>query len=278
MVNTTPEIKTMIVDHTIDAYHPTAIAERVEIAGVAKVRLGTMQTLVLSILAGAFIAFGAMLYTVAITDSTIGIGSERLIGGIAFSLGLILVVIAGAELFTGNNLIIMAWADRKISADELLRNWTLVYLGNLIGATATADLVYFSGTLEMEEGAFASTALIIAESKVEISYVQAFIRGILCNVLVCLAVWLSYAARAVAGKILVIVFPVCGFVALGFEHSIANMYFIPLGMLLGDTITFDQLIGNLIPVTIGNMIGGGVFVGLVYWIAYRAAPKAMVED
>ncbi len=277
MTKNNSETVANISDDTIDAYLPSTIAERVETAGVAKAKLSIMKTLTLAVLAGAFIAFGAMLYTVAITDSAIGLGPQRLLGGVAFSLGLILVIIAGAEMFTGNKLIIMAWAYRKISGDDLLRNWTLVYLGNMVGAVATSVLVYFSGTLAMEEGAFASTALLIAESKIEISYLQAFIRGILCNVLVCLAVWLSYAARAVAGKIFVIVFPVCGFVALGFEHSIANMYFIPLGMLLGDTITLDQLVGNLIPVTAGNIVGGGVFVGLVYWIAYRAAPQEKID-
>jgi formate/nitrite transporter len=262
-----------VIDQTIDAYRPPVIAERVELSGVGKVRLGCLQTLTLAVLAGAFIAFGAMLFTLVMTGSNLGLGPGRLLGGIAFSLGLVLVVIAGAELFTGNNLIVMAWADRKISGSELLRNWVLVYIGNLVGAVATAVFVYWSGTLGMGDGAVARTALSIALAKVSLPYEQAFIRGILCNALVCLAVWLSYAARSVAGKILAIILPISAFVALGFEHSIANMYFIPLGMMLGDTISLSQLAGNLLPVTAGNIIGGSVLVGLVYWIAYRRDQK-----
>ena len=258
-----------VIDHSIDAYRPSAIAERIETAGVAKAHLGLLQTLTLAVLAGAFIAFGAMLYTLVMTNSGLGLGPGRLLGGIAFSLGLILVIIAGAELFTGNNLIVMAWADRKISGLDMLRNWTLVYVGNLIGAVATAVFVYWSGTLGMGDGAVSRTALSIAQAKISLPYEQAFIRGVLCNALVCLAVWLSYAARDVAGKILAIIFPISAFVALGFEHSVANMYFIPLGMMVGNTISLGQLLGNLVPVTIGNLIGGGVLVGLVYWIVYR---------
>ena len=166
-------------------------------------------------------------------------------------------------------MIVMAWADRKITALDMLRNWTLVYMGNLVGAVATAIFVYWSGTLDMGGGAVSRTALSIAQAKISLPYDQAVIRGILCNALVCLAVWLSYAARDVAGKILAIIFPISAFVALGFEHSVANMYFIPLGMMVGDSITIGQLLGNLVPVTIGNLIGGSVLVGLVYWIAYR---------
>jgi formate/nitrite transporter len=258
-----------VLDYTLDAYRPSAIAERVETAGVAKAKLGFPQTLTLAILAGAFIAFGAMLFTLVMTDSGLGLGPGRLLGGVAFSLGLVLVVIAGAELFTGNNLIVMAWADRRISGADMLRNWTIVYIGNLIGAVATALFVHWSGTLGMGEGAVSRTALSIAQAKASLPFDQAFVRGILCNALVCLAVWLSYAARSVAGKIPAIVFPITAFVALGFEHSVANMYFIPLGMIIGVTITIGQFLANLGAVTAGNLIGGSVLVGLVYWIAYR---------
>lgn len=257
------------LDDTLDAYRPAAIAGLIEAAGVAKVRQGVLQTATLAVLAGAFIAFGAMLFTLVMTDHGLGFGPARLLGGVAFSLGLVLVVVAGAELFTGNNLIVMAWADRRISGTELLRNWVIVYCGNLVGAVATAVFVYWSGTLGLAEGAVARNALSIAQAKVSLPFDQALVRGILCNALVCLAVWLSYAARQVEGKILAIVLPISAFVALGFEHSVANMYFIPLGMLLDHGITTVQLLGNLVPVTIGNLIGGGVLVGLVYWIAYR---------
>lgn len=257
-----------MVDHSIDAYRPSAIAERIEAAGIAKIHLTALQTLTLAVLAGAFISFGAMLFTVVMTDSGLGFGPARLLGGVAFSLGLILVVIAGAELFTGNNLIVMAWADRRITVRDVLKNWTLVYAGNLIGALASALFVFWSGTLEMGGGAVLKTSLSIAQTKASLPLDQAFVRGILCNTLVCLAVWLSYAAHSVSGKILAILFPISAFVALGFEHSVANMYFIPLGMLVGDSITIGQFLTTLIAVTAGNMIGGSVLVGLVYWIAY----------
>lgn len=267
------DMKPLVADNTFDAYRPKAIAERVENAGIAKVHFDIPQTLTLAVLAGAFISFGAMLFTLVMTDSGMGLGPARLLGGIAFSLGLVLVIIAGAELFTGNNLMVIAWADRKITGGKLLRNFALVYVGNMIGAVATAIMIFWSGTLSMGDGAVAQTALSIAQTKVALPLDEAFVRGILCNVLVCLAVWLSYAAHTVTGKILAIIFPISAFVALGFEHSVANMYFIPLGMIIGDTITTGQFLGNLIAVTAGNLIGGSVLVGLVYWTVYRYGKK-----
>ncbi len=264
------------MDQTQDAYAPRAIAERIEGAGVAKAHLPTLSLLVLGVLAGAFIGFGAMFYTVVMTNSGLGFGPARLLGGMVFSLGLILVVVGGAELFTGNNLIAMAWAERKISSAQLLRNWGLVFIGNFIGAVATAYMVYLSGTLGMNDGGVAATAAKIAQGKVLLSPLEAFVRGILCNALVCLAVWLSFAAHSVSGKILAIVFPISAFVALGFEHSIANMYFIPLGLFLGaEGVDIAGILGNLVPVTLGNIIGGSVFVALVYWLVYlRKTPTA----
>ena len=260
----------MIQHNSTDAYAPAEIAQRVENAGVAKAGLAAIPTLVLAVLAGAFIAFGAMLYVVVVTDSGLGFGPERLLGGLAFSLGLILVLVGGAELFTGNSLIVFAWADRKITGTRLLRNWGLVYLGNFIGATATAVMVYWSGIHNLADGEVAATAMRIAEAKLALAPIETFIRGILCNVLVCLAVWLCFAARSVAGKILAIVFPISGFVALGFEHSVANMYMIPAGWLAGsELVTTGGYAANLLIVTIGNVIGGGVLVALVYWLVYR---------
>jgi len=256
-------------EQNIDAYTPAKMAELVEDIGVKKAALPTVPTLMLGLLAGAFIAFGAMFFTLVMTNQYMGLGSARLLGGIAFSLGLILVVVGGAELFTGNNLIVMAWADRKVTTLQLLRNWGLVYISNLSGAVGAAALVYWSGTLSFGDGAVAETALDIAIAKINIDPLQAFIRGILCNVLVCLAVWLCFAAHHVAGKILAIVFPISAFVALGFEHSVANMYFIPLGMLVsGGDISVMDFLNNLVPVTFGNIVGGGVFVALVYWAIY----------
>ncbi len=254
---------------TIDAYSPNKIAELVEKVGVNKAALPIIPTLMLGFLAGAFIAFGAMFFTLVTTNQYMGLGSARLLGGVAFSLGLILVIVGGAELFTGNNLIVMAWADRKVSTKKLLRNWGLVYIANLIGAVGAAILVYWSGTLSLGDGAVSETALEIANAKVNIQPFEAFIRGVLCNILVCLAVWLCFAARHVSGKILAIIFPISAFVALGFEHSVANMYFIPLGMIIsGGNISVIDFLSNLIPVTLGNIIGGGLFVAIVYWSIY----------
>lgn len=264
----------MTRQNSTDAYAPAEIAQRVENAGVAKAELAAIPTLVLAVLAGAFIAFGAMLYIVVITNSGLGFGPERLLGGLAFSLGLILVLVGGAELFTGNSLIVFAWADRRITGARLLRNWGLVYLGNFVGATATAVMVHWSGIHNLADGAVGATAMGIAEAKLALAPLEAFTRGILCNVLVCLAVWLCFAARRVAGKILAIVFPISGFVALGFEHSVANMYMIPAGWLAGsELVTAGGYGANLLIVTIGNVIGGGVLVALVYWLVYRRSAR-----
>ncbi len=261
-----------------DAYAPPEVAARVESAGVTKAKLPVFRTLTLGVLAGAFIAFGGMFYTLVLVGSDLGLGPGRLLGGIAFSLGLILVVIAGAELFTGNNLIVMAWAERRISTLLMLRNWGLVYVANLVGALGMVALVISSGVLGLGDGAFAATAVRIAEAKVNLSFIEAFFRGVLANTLVCLAIWLCYAAHTVTDKILAIVFPVSAFVALGFEHSIANMYLIPVGMLsaMGEVsagLTVGGWIGNLVPVTLGNIVGGGVFVAAVYWVIYLRGKK-----
>jgi formate transporter len=252
-----------------DAYPPAQVALLVEQVGAKKATLPAVPTLALGLLAGAFIAFGAMFFTLVMTDNPLGLGPGRLLGGLAFSLGLILVVVGGAELFTGNNLVVMAWADRKITTAQLARNWTLVYLANLAGALATAVMVLWSGVLGIGGGAVAETAIAIAQDKVALGLTEAFFRGILCNVLVCLAVWLCFAAHDVAGKVLAIVFPISAFVALGFEHSVANMYLIPIAMLAGaEGVTVAGFLANLVPVTLGNIVGGGVFVALIYWLIY----------
>jgi len=257
------------VPNVNDAYAPPRIAAMIKGAGVRKAGMATLPTLTLGVLAGAFIAFGAMFYTLVMTGHGMGLGPSRMLGGIAFSLGLILVVVGGAELFTGNNLIVMAWADKKVSSASLLRNWSLVYVGNFVGSIATAMIVFHSGALDLGDGAVAQTAAKIAEGKVALDPMQAFLRGILCNALVCLAVWLTFAAHSVAGKILAIIFPITAFVALGFEHCIANMYLIPIGAMAGaEGVTVASFTANIIPVTIGNIIGGGVFVALVYWLIY----------
>ena len=264
----------MVEQNSFDAYAPAEIAARVEAAGVTKARMPVLQTVVLAILAGAYIAFGAMFFTLVITDSGLGFGPQRLLGGVAFSLGLILVVVGGAELFTGNNLIVMGWADRKISTAQLLRNWSLVYVGNFIGSIAMVLLVFWTGILDLGGGGVAKTAMTIAQGKVALPFTEAFVRGVLCNVLVCLAVWLCFAAHTVTSKILAIIFPISAFVALGFEHSVANMYLIPAGWLAGSAdVTLAGFINNLIPVTLGNIVGGGALVAAVYWIVYLRGKK-----
>ena len=250
--------------HSVDAYSPAEIAQRVEAAGVAKAGLGARATLVLAVLAGAFIAFGAMLYVVVVTDSGLGFGPERLLGGFAFSLGLILVLVGGAELFTGNSLIVFAWADGKIAAAALLRNWRW----------STSATSWAPARRQSPSTSQASTGSPAARSarrwprsppQVALTPLEALVRGILCNVLVCLAVWLCLSARRVTGKILAIVFPIAGFVALGFEHSVANMYIIPAGWLAGaETVTLGGYLANIAVVTVGNVIGGGVLVALTY--------------
>ena len=253
----------------IDAYAPPQIAQRIEEGGVRKAALPASRTFVLGVLGGAFIAFGAMAYTVVVTGSTLGFGPTRLVGGVAFALGLVLVLVAGAELFTGNALLVMAWTARRIALTRLLRNWLLVYVANAVGAFGSVALVFLSGVLALDGGGVGRTAGALADAKLALGPGEAFFRGILCNVLVCLAVWLSFATTDVAGRILAIVFPVAAFVALGFEHSVANMYILPAGDLAaGRPIDLAALAANLVPVTLGNIVGGGVLVALVYRLAY----------
>ena len=261
-----------------DAFSPNEIAARVETIGVVKARLPLIPMLMLSVLAGAFIGLGALYFVIVKSDPSLGFASKQVLGGVTFSLGLILVVVAGAELFTGNNLLAMAWADGKISTLELLRNWAIVCAGNFIGAAGLALLVFLSRHPEMNNGGIAQEYLRIAEAKVAMPFWTAFFKGILCNVLVCMAVWMALAGRSVIDKVAAIVFPISAFVAAGFEHSIANMFFIPLAMLLqnydniglnANTITWAGFFGNLVPVILGNIVGGSVLVGLVYHLIYR---------
>ncbi len=268
---------------SFDPFSPKEIAEKVETVGVAKAHMPTLQTLMLGAVAGGFIGLGALYYTLVVSDAQLSFGVARVLGGVVFSLGLILVVIAGAELFTGNNLLVMAWADRRITTLEVLRNWTLVYIANAAGAIGLAVVVYLSHHADMNGGAVALTYLKIAAAKTALPFGEAFFKGVLCNLLVCLAVWLALAGRSVTDKVLAIVFPISAFVAAGFEHSVANMYFIPLGIFLaGDagpaagvnlaTVNWHGFMNNLIPVTLGNIVGGSVLVALVYYIIYRPKP------
>jgi len=269
----------------IDAYAPHEMAQRVETVGVKKANLGIATMFALAVLAGAFIALGANFATVVWTDNGLSYGMSRLIGGMVFSLGLILVIVGGAELFTGNNLIVMAWASRKISMRMVARNWVVVYLGNFVGSVATAYGVYLSRQWTFDSYKLGATALNIANAKVNYDFLSAFALAVFCNALVCLAVWLCFSARTTTDKILAIIPPISAFVAAGFEHSVANMYFIPIGLFLRDepqvlqaaSKTADQianltwqgfLVTNLVPVTLGNIVGGGLLVAAVYWFVY----------
>jgi formate transporter len=261
-----------------DAFSPKEIAEKVDTVGVAKARLPLLSMLMLSMLAGAFIGLGALYFVVVKSDPTMGFAARQVLGGVAFALGLILVIVAGAELFTGNNLLVMAWADRKISTMELVRSWAIVCIGNFVGATGLAALVYLSHHPDMNQGAIAREYLSIAGTKLAMPFWTAFFRGVLCNALVCLAVWMALAGRSVVDKTVAIVFPISAFVAAGFEHSVANMYLIPVAMLLQyggiaheavPPITWLDFMASLFPVLAGNLIGGTVFVGLVYHLIYQ---------
>ncbi len=263
----------------LDAYAPREVAQRVESVGVAKARMAALPLCLLGVLAGAFIGLGSLFFVIVKSDPTLGFATSQVLGGLVFSLGLILVVVAGAELFTGNNLLAMAWADRQISTRELLRNWLLVCLANFVGAAGLALVVHASGHTGLSDGAIGQTVVRIALAKQALPWHEAFFRGVLCNVLVCLAVWMAMAGRSVVDKAIAIVFPVTAFVAAGFEHSIANMYLFPLAMLVQlpgpagtVAVTWAGLASNLLPVIAGNLLGGSVLVGLTYHFVYRRHP------
>jgi formate/nitrite transporter len=273
----------------LDALMPPEIAAKATDVGVTKASMSFVRTFSLSVLAGGFIGLGAMFATTVIAgaDGEIPFGVTRLLAGLVFCLGLVLVVVAGAELFTGNNLIVMAWADRRIPAAWMLRNWVVVYAGNLVGALGTVAIVYAGAQYEFGDGSVGTAALTIAQTKTSLGWGQAVALGVMCNALVCLAIWLTYSARTVTDKVLAVIFPITAFVAAGFEHSVANMYFLAMGVLVKDAgsdgffaeiekvpgdfpdVTWaNAALDNLLPVTIGNIIGGSLMVGLVYWLVY----------
>lgn len=268
-----------------DAYSPAQIAERVQQVCVIKARMPALTMLLLAVLAGAFIGLGALYFTLVISDHGLGFAAGRVLGGVCFSLGLLLVVVAGAELFTGNNLLAMAWAEGCLTTRDVLRDWLIVGIGNFIGAGALAVLVFLSGHAALNQGEIARTAVQIAAAKCALPFWEAFFRGVLCNVLVCMAIWMAMAGRSVIDKAVAILFPISAFVAAGFEHSIANLYFIPLGMLLrdglADPVAGAEAIGwvgmarNLVPVILGNLVGGSVLVALVYHLIYRRGARAL---
>jgi formate/nitrite transporter len=284
----------------IDALLPAEMAARAEFLGIRKAEMPFLKMFMLSVLAGAFIALGAIFATtvgaggMAITaadgavafNTGLPYGVTRLLMGLVFCLGLILVVVGGAELFTGNNLIVMAWANGKVTSWALLRNWFIVYLGNFVGSIGTVFLMFLAKQYTFGANAVGITALRIGVAKVDLTFIQAIALGILCNALVCLAVWLTYSSRSTVDKILAIIFPITAFVAAGFEHSVANMYFVPYALFIKDfdpgfivavgdrvqdlnLLTWQSfLINNLIPVTLGNIIGGAILVAAAYWAIY----------
>jgi formate transporter len=290
----------------IDALLPQEMASRAENLGVRKSEMPFLKTFMLAVLAGAFIALGAIFATtvsasgipVTAPDGTVmyntslPYGLIRLIAGLVFSLGLILVVVGGAELFTGNNLIIIAWASGKVTGVKVLRNWIIVYIGNFIGAVGTAGIMFFTKQYTFGSNAVGIVALKTAVSKCDLTFSQAVALGILCNALVCLAVWLTYSARTTTDKIVAIIFPIAAFVAAGFEHSVANMYYIPYALFIKffdldfigkvngqvahlETLTWQGFfLNNLLPVTLGNIIGGSVLVAVVYWAIYLRQPES----
>jgi formate/nitrite transporter len=286
---------------TFEALLPAAMAARAEESGVKKAATDKLNLLVLSILGGAFISFGAIFATTvsagvislaasdggASMSGALPYGIVRLLTGLVFSLGLILVIVGGAELFTGNTMIVMAWANRKVTTRALLLNWTIAFVGNFAGAILTAGLMFYTTQYTFGNGAVGLTALTTAHAKTSLDFVPALTLGIMCNVLVCLAVWMCYGARSLLDKIATIVPPIAAFAAAGFEHSIANVYFIPMGLFIKagasdsfwasigktpadfPTLSWDNfLLGNLLPVTIGNIIGGSVMVAAIYWFIY----------
>ncbi|HYG85447.1 MAG TPA: formate/nitrite transporter family protein [Azospirillum sp.] len=276
-----------------DALPPEAIALKAEDLGIKKARRDTAGLLALAVLAGAFIALGGLFSTVAMSGGgAMPYGVTRLLGGLAFTLGLVLVMVGGAQLFTGDALMVMGWASGRLRVAEMMRVWGLVWIGNFVGAAGTALLVFLSGQYAFGHAEVGRTALYIANAKTALPVWNAFFLGILCNVLVCLAVWLSLGARSVADKIVALVFPITAFAAAGFEHCVANMYFIPLGALIQwgapagfwadlgtggpdphTTVTLANFAARLAVVTLGNWIGGALFVGGVYWFAYRRGTR-----
>jgi formate/nitrite transporter len=271
----------------IDAPMPPEMALACEAAGASKAGRDAIGLIVLGTLAGAFVALGAVFMTVVLTGAgDLPWGVARLLAGLVFSLGLVLVIVGGAELFTGDSLMIVACASRRITLGALLRAWSLVYVGNVAGALGTAALVFLSGQHEFADGAVGRTSLAIASAKAALPTVQLFFLAVLCNVLVCLAVWMSFGARSLSDKIMVIVPPIAAFVAAGFEHSIANLYLLPYGLAIkawadppfwtaiGQSaaafpgLSIGSALHNIVVATVGNLIGGSLMVGGVYWFVH----------
>lgn len=263
-----------------DQLAPADIEAKAEALGVSKTKMSFKQSFMLSIMAGAFISMGAMFFLLIVSDTALPFAAQRLIGGCLFSLGLLLVVVCGAELFTGNTMIVMSAASKKISWSAVLKNWVVVFLGNLVGSLIMVGLVFLSNYQGMNGGAVGTTIVSVAAGKMSPDWLTLFAKGIMCNFLVCLAVWIAYGSKTVADKMLGILLPIAAFVACGFEHCVANMFFLPFGILLASagiapagidpsTVSWAGALWNWSASVPGNIIGGALFVGMAYWIAYH---------
>lgn len=258
-----------------DALSPAEVEAKAEALGVGKATMATSKLLVLSVLAGAFIAFGGMYFCIFLSDSSIPFAVQRVVGGLCFCLGLVLVLCCGAELFTGNVLMVCAKASGRITWGGMLRNWALVWVGNAVGALVGVALVYLAQVYAMNGGAVGDAMVSVAAGKVSPDWITLFFKGVMCNVFVCLAVWIGFSARTVVDKVIGILLPISAFVAAGFEHCVANMFFLPMGFLLdgmgfgtAGAVTFGGIFYNLSAATLGNVVGG-LLVGLAYWFVYR---------
>lgn len=268
-----------------DALSPAQIEQKAEDVGEGKASMRPSQAFVLACLAGLFIGMGGMFMLLVKSDSTLPFAVSQLLGGLAFSLGLFAVVMAGAELFTGNSLMICGRLSHRYSARSLLRSWGIVYLGNLVGSLLLVVLLSLANFKGMNGGAVGAASVSVAVSKIGQSWWAIFFRGVMCNVLVCLAVWMSFGARTVVDKLCVVTLPVVAFVACGFEHCVANMFFLPMGlvtMLSGvvpqgldvSSLNVGGILWNLSASTLGNIVGGALVVGLSYWLAYAKRETA----
>jgi formate/nitrite transporter len=283
---------------TFDAILPASMALRAEQSGIKRANTDPVTVLILSVLAGAFISFGAIFATTVTAGEALPYGVARLLTGLVFSAGLLMVIIAGAELFTGNNIIVMAWASGKVKTRALLLNWILSFAGNFVGAILTAALMFYTTQFTFGDGAVGLVALNTANAKVSLAFIPALTLGIMCNALVCLAVWMCFSARTNVDRVVTAVPPIAAFAAAGFEHCIANIYFIPMGLFIkagaphsfwsaiGKSASdFPELtwsnffVGNLLPVTIGNIIGGSIMIAAVYWFVYlRKGSTKIISD
>ena len=262
----------------LEALSPTEVEKRVEDAACAKAALPTGRCFVSAMLAGAFVAFGGMFFCLFLSDATLPFAVQRLVGGVCFCLGLVLVLCCGAELFTGNMLMVTGLASKKIKLGGLVRNWVIVWLGNLVGSLIVVALIYWCGVGAMNGGAVGDAMVSVAVGKVTPDWLVLMAKGIMCNVMVCLAVWIGFSARTVVDKVLGIMLPISFFVAAGFEHCVANMFFLPTGLLMksagfgaavanAGALDVTAILYNLSAATVGNIIGG-VLVGLAYWFVY----------